>query len=132
MITNGEIEALHKSILAGEKVKIATEKLGISRAFYYQKIKELGLSTKRETEEKDRTKKIKSITDMHDLATILNTDFNTIHKFVNSENSIEANIKRMNYLKNHSPLKFQEAVKITILNFYKMDALKLIKILKNT
>jgi len=132
MITNDEIEALHKSILAGEKVKIATEKLGISRAFYYQKIKELGLSTKRETEEKDRTKKIKSITDMHDLATILNTDFNTIHKFVNSVNSIEANIKRMNYLKNHSPLKFQEAVIITILNFYKMDALKLIKILKNT
>jgi len=68
---------------------------------------------------------------MHDLATLLNTDFNTIHKFVNGDNSIEANIKRMNYLKNHSPLKFQEAVQITILNFYKMDALKLIKILKN-
>jgi len=131
MITNDEIKALHKSILAGEKVKIATEKLGISRAFYYQKIKELGLSTKRERDKAKRYEDIRLITDMHDLATLLNTDFNTIHKSVNIENSIEANIKRMNYLKNHSPLKFQEAVSITILNFYKMDALMLIKTLKN-
>ena len=131
MITNDEIKALHKSIVEGEKVQIATEKLGISRTFYYQKIKELGLSTMRERNKKKRYEDIRLITDMHDLASILNTDFTTIHKFVNIEKSIEANIKRMNYLKNHSPLKFKEAVKITILNFYKIDSLKLIKTLKN-
>jgi len=131
MITDSEIIEMHNRILKGEKVLAATKKLGISRAFYYQKIKELGLCTKRELEEQKRSKDIKSIKDMHDLATLLNTDFETIHKHVNSKSPVQTNIKRMNYLKIHSPIKFQEAVKITILNFYKMDALKLIKTLKN-
>lgn len=131
MITDSQIKEMHQRILQGNKVKEETEKLGISRAFYYQKIKELGLSTKRELEEKRRKQDIKSIKDMHDLATLLNTDFETIHKYVNSKSSIQANIKRMNYLKLHSPKKFDEAIKITILNFYKLDAIKLIKTLKN-
>ena len=131
MITDDEIIEIHNRILKGEKVLPATKKLGISRAFYYQKIKELGLSTKRELEAQKSSKDIKSIKNMHDLATLLNTDFKTIHKHVNSKSSVQANIKIMNYLKIHSPIKFQEAVKITILNFYKTDALKLIKTLKN-
>jgi len=131
MITNDDIIKLHEDILQGEKVLIATQKLGISKAFYYQKIKELGLSTKREIEKKDRSKQIKSIADMHDLATLLNSDFETVHKYVNTKKSTVNNIKRMNYLKLHSPIKFQEAIITTIVNFYKLDAIKLIEKLKN-
>jgi hypothetical protein len=131
MTNNEKIKAIHKEILEGKTVSKACKEIGISPAYYYQKLKEIGLNTKKKEQEKQRTKPIKSINDMHDLAQILNTDFNTIHKHVNTKNSIEKNIKRMNYLKLHSPIKFQEAVKITILNFYKMDALKLIKTLNN-
>ena len=67
---------------------------------------------------------------MHDLATLLNTDFDTIHKYVNKEKSIVSNIKRMNYLKNNSPVKFQEAVIITIINFYNYNAVSLGKLLE--
>jgi len=130
MITDDEIIKLHNSILKGEKVQIATDKLGISRAFYYQKIKELGLSTKREIHKKNRPKNVKLISDMHDLALLLNTDFNTVHKYVNTKKSVNANIKRMSYLKINSPLKFQEAVIITILNYYKIDTIELIKLFK--
>lgn len=132
MIKDSDIIEMHNRILEGKKVNEETKKLGISRAFYYQKIKELGLSTKRELEAKNRNKDIKKINDMHDLAMLLNVDFETVHKYVNSEKSVKANINRMNYLKIHSPIKFQEAVKITILNFYKLDAVKLVKKLKNS
>jgi len=131
MITNDDIIKIHEDILQGEKVLTATQKLGISKAFYYQKIKELGLSTKREIEKKDRSKQIKSIADMHDLATLLNSDFETVHNYVNTKKSTVSNIKRMNYLKLHSPIKFQEAIITTIVNFYKLDAIKLIEKLNN-
>jgi len=131
MIKDSDIKEAHDRILKGNKVNDEIKKLGISRAYYYQKIKEFGLSTKREIEAKNREKNITKINDMHDLATLLNVDFETVHKYVNSEKSIKANINRMNYLKLHSPIKFQEAIKITILNFYKIDAVKLANILKN-
>lgn len=126
-----KIKAIHKEILEGKTVSKACKEIEISPAYYYQKLKELGLDTKKKKEEKQRSKKINTIKDMHDLAHLLNTDFDTIHKYVNSKNSIEQNIKRMNYLKLHSPIKFQEAINITILNFYKINPIELIKILNN-
>ena len=131
MITDEQIKAIHRNIIAGTTVQNATKELGISRAFYYQKIKELGLSTKREIHKKNRPKNVKIISDMHDLALLLNTDFNTVHKYVNTKKSVNANIKRMSYLKINSPLKFQEAVIITILNYYKINSITLIKLLQN-
>ncbi|MDL1957636.1 MAG: hypothetical protein LWW95_11430 [Candidatus Desulfofervidus auxilii] len=131
MITDDEIKEIHTKILQGESVKSATKTLDISVAYYYQRIKKLGLSTKRKSLEKKRNSGVKKIKDMHDLAYLLNTDFKELHKYLDTESSVEKNIKKMNYLKNHSPKKFQEAVQIIILNFYKLDAIKLIKTLKN-
>ena len=131
MITDDEIKDIHNKILQGESVKSATKTLDISVAYYYQRIKKLGLNTKRKSLEKKRSSGVKKITDMHDLAYLLNTDFKELHKYLDTESSVEQNIKKMNYLKNHSPKKFQEAVQIIILNFYKLDAIKLIKTLKN-
>ena len=130
MITNEQIIKANKEILAGKKVADVTKEMGISRQFYYQKIKELGLSTKKDFTENKENKEITKIEDMHDLATLLNTDFNTIHEYVNKEKSIISNIKRMSYLKNNSPIKFQEAVIITIINYYKYNAVALGKLLE--
>jgi len=130
MITDEQIIQANKEILKGKKVSDVTKKMGISRQFYYQKIKELGLCTRRENTKNKENKEITKIESMHDLAGLLNTDFDTIHKYVNKEKTITSNIKRMSYLKNNSPVKFQEAVIITIINYYKYDAVSLGRLLE--
>jgi len=130
MITDEEIRATHKQIIQGKKVKDAVEELGVSRAYYYLKIKELGLSTKRENEASTRAKKhVTKIKDMHDLAQVLNLSYKEVFKYVDTNKDLETNVKRMQYLKDKSPLKYIEAINTTILNYYKIYGIKLIELL---
>ncbi len=133
MIKDAKIIEIHNSILGGNTVINATREAGISLPSYYQKIKKLGLETKKEIIKKKRKKEgAQSIKDMHDLAELLSLNFQEVHKYVNLKKSTFDNINRMKYLKNNSPVKFKEAILITILNYYKINDIKLFEILSTT
>jgi len=129
-VSDDNIRNIHERILAGESVKKVVEEFGISRQAYHLRKDELGLETKRNNIE-NIIKNINKISNMHELAALLDITFNELHKELNPNKGVETNIKRMNYLKNKSPDKFQEAIINLIVNHYKITAIELIEILKN-
>jgi hypothetical protein len=129
-VSDDNIRNIHERILAGESVKKVVEEFGISRQSYHLRKDELGLEIKRNNIE-NIIKNINKISDMHELAALLDITFNELHKELNPNKGVETNIKRMNYLKNKSPDKFQEAIINLIVNHYKITAIELIEILKN-
>jgi len=129
-VSDDNIRNIHERILAGESVKKVVEEFGISRQAYHLRKDELGLEIKRNNIE-NIIKNINKISDMHELAALLDITFNELHKELNPNKGVETNIKRMNYLKNKSPVKFQEAIINLIVNHYKITAIELIEILKN-
>jgi len=132
-ISDADIKNINARILSGERVTDVTSELGISRQFYYEKAKSLDLLNKKDVlveRKKKDINELDEIKDMHDLANILDLSFEAVHKYVNPTKTAATNIKRMNYLKNHSPEKFNEAIIITILNYYKISPINLIKVLK--
>jgi len=129
-ITNNQIIEIWEKVNNGSTVKEETNKYGISREWYYQKIKELNMKNKKEQQDSINTDELLEITNIDELSKLLDTDNNTIYKYSNLDKPLEANRKRMSYLKNKSPEKFQEAILITIINFYNVSPIQLIKLLK--
>jgi len=128
VITDAQIKEIHKRVLRGKKVVDEVKKLGISRAFYYQKVKELKLQTKAEYLKNKPRKAGDKVRDMYDLAKDLDIDFKEVHTYVNLNTTVENNIKRMNYLKNHDPKKFDIAVLKTKKNYVKETGNKILNV----
>ena len=130
-ITDDYIKEMWEKVSEGETVQAVTDEAKISREWYYKKCEELGLKTQTKLREDKDKNEITEISNMHDLAKILGTDYDTVHIYSNLDKSSKSNSKRMNYLKNHSPKKFQEAVMTTVINYYKLSPIDIIKLIKD-
>jgi len=130
-ITDDHIKEMWEKVSAGETVQAVTNEAKISREWYYKKCEEIGLKTQKKLQENKDKNEITEISNMHDLAILLDTDYDTVHIYSNPNKSSLANSKRMNYLKNHSPKKFQEAIMTTIINYYKLSPIDIIKMIQN-
>ncbi len=130
-ITDDYIKEMWKKVSAGETIQAVTNEAKISREWYYKKCEELGLKTQTKLRDDKNKNEITEISDMHDLAKFLGTDYETVHIYCNLEKTPLSNSKRMNYLKNHSPKKFQEAVITTVINYYKLSPMDIIKLVKD-
>jgi len=128
-LTNEEIKTMHNRINKGEKVKNICQEFGISTQAFYLRKKELNLLNKRDIKLPKDTKNMK-INDMYTLAELINTDFDTIHKYVNLKKDLIANKKKMNYLKNNNIESFDDFNKLTVLNYYNISTAELIRIMQ--
>ncbi|CAA6799758.1 MAG: Unknown protein [uncultured Sulfurovum sp.] len=128
-VNENDIQNIWERVKKGERVKDVLAEYDISRELYYRKCDYLGLKTSREWKLSREISEITKVEDFHDLAAILSIDYKELHKYVNLDKSIEANIKQMSYLKNNNPKKYQEAILGTIINYYELSPITLIQLI---
>jgi len=130
-VTDKQIKKMQERISNGESTSVVTEEFNISRQGYHQRLKKLSIpSTPKKNIDKLQvidTKKLTKISNMHDLAAMLNLSFDEVHSINKNKKGTIANIKRLNHLKNNSPDKFQNEIKIIILKHFNIDSIELIK-----
>ena len=129
-----DIFNMYQRIKNGEKQIDVLKEVGISRQAYHNRIKRLGLkSSPKEVENKieaiDNTTLTK-ITTINELASLLNLSHDQVYTLINPNKSVDTNVKRLSYLKNNSPEKFQEAIITMIVKHFKLTPIALIKALQ--
>ena len=128
-VNEDDIRAIWQRVKDGESVKKLLLEYDISRELYYKKCDYLGLKTLREWKLSREIDEVTKIEDFHDLAAVLGIEYKELHKYVNLNKSIDANIKQMSYLKNNNPKKYEEAILGTIINFYELSPINLIQLI---
>ena len=128
-VNESDIQNIWERVKDGERVKDVLAEYNISRELYYRKCDYLGLKTSREWKLAREIDEVTKVEDFHDLATILSIDYKKLHKYVNLDKSIEANIKQMSYLKNNNSKKYKEALLSTIINYYEISPINLIQLI---
>lgn len=128
-VNESDIQNIWERVKKGERVKDVLVEYDISRELYYRKCDYLGLKTSREWKLSREIDEITKVEDFHDLAAILSIDYKELHKYVNLDKSIEANIKQMSYLKNNNPKKYKEALLSTIINYFEISPINLIQLI---
>jgi hypothetical protein len=128
-VNDDDIQNIWERVKKGERVTDILKEYDISRELYYKKCDYLGLKTLREWKLSREIDEVTKVEDFHDLAAILGIEYKELHKYVNLDKSIEANIKQMSYLKNNNPKKYQEAILGTIINYYKLSPINLIQLI---
>lgn len=135
IVSDDQIREMHKRIMEGETVKSVISEFGISRQAFYDRINKLGLEYKAK-KRVDKLKNIKiddivEITNMYQLAALLNLSYEDVHMLVDPDKSLSTNVSRMSYLRHNSPEKFQEVIVNLIVKHFKLTPLELIRVLKN-
>ena len=133
-VSDEEIKEIHNRILGGESVASVTKEYKISRNSYYERIKVLGLDTKKKIAAKTLKKDLsefESISSNEELAAALDISTEDVIKLSNPQKGLETNRKRMSYLKNKSPEGLQEAFIQVVLNKYNLSIIDLIKLVKD-
>ena len=134
LVTDVEIRQMHKKIKEGEDTLVVVKQYGITRQAYSLRLKKLNIKaspkTRKERIDGVDADNLINISDMYDLAALLHLTFDGVHEVSKNGKDIEAEIKRLNHLKNKSPKKFQEEVLIIILKHFKVGPLSLIKLLE--
>lgn len=133
LVTDEQIKEMHKRIEKGEDTDSIVKEFGISRQAYSLRLKKLNMVAKPKT----RTKKIESInidklkdiSDIYELAALLNLSFDEVHNISKNPKGTESESKRLNYLKNHNPEKFKDEVCLLIIKYFKISPLSLFKLL---
>lgn len=134
LVTDDEIKEIHKRISKGESITKLSKEYGISRQAYHQRLKKLGITALPKKRE-DRIalidiESLDNISDMYDLAALLGLTFDEVLTLADESKPMKTNEKRMSYLKNHSHIKFKEAIYMIILKHFKISPIELIEVLK--
>ena len=134
LVTDIQIKEMHKRIESGEETNSIVKEFGISRQAYNLRLKKLNIDAKPKTRTKKieaiDVNKIKNISDMYELAALLNLSWDEVHNISKNKKGTEAESKRLNYLKNNHQEKFQDEVFLIIIKYFKISPLSLIKLLK--
>ncbi len=125
-ISDLEIKVSFNKLIEGEMLKDVVAKLGISRQAFDQRITLLNLNLSEELNKKE----VKEIKNIDNLCSLIKCKREDILPFINREKSNEQNLKRFNYLKNNSPVSFNKEVINIIVKYNKIDAITLIKLVK--
>lgn len=131
LVSDEDIITIHTRIENGEKTHKVTEEYGISRQAYHLRLKQLSMQSK--PKKRDDiiacvdTSKIERISNLYDLAALLQLSFDEVLYLVNTEKSKKANLKRMEYLAKQSPEKFKDELSLMVLRYFQLDPYALIK-----